>query len=106
MPVVLCLRSTMSLSRSIPTKDPPLPGNHTLNSSNDISKFSHGAKDTTLEHNALERTSMNLVRRRSGAILDNNTIVTAIIGLAHRAADADIRRHARQDQVLDTPHPQ
>src|SRR6266850_7836570 len=61
---------------------------------NEVLRCRDRAEDSSLHLDQFDRRPMVVFIRRSGAVLEQQALIAAIIGLTHRRMDADIGRNA------------
>src|SRR4029078_6447619 len=59
------------------------------------------AEDGALRLDHVERGALELREVRADAVLKHDALVAAVVRLAHRRRDADLGRHAADDERLD-----
>lgn len=67
-----------------------------------ILQLGNCTEDSTLHFHRLYRAYVKGRLTGCSTIFKDNTIESPVIGLAHRRGHAYVRRHAREDKVLDT----
>src|SRR5580658_4234223 len=66
-----------------------------------VSRMTHPSEDPALRLDHVEAGGLEFREIRSDAILDDEAIEAAIIGLAHGRVDAHLRRDARDHELTD-----